>query len=291
MPKFSAYDGTELAYHLRGEGEPLVCLAGGPMRASAYLGDLGGLTAHRRLVLLDPRGTGDSAEPADAGTYRADRQVDDVEALRVHLGLDRLDLLGHSAGATLAVLYAAAHPDRLASLTLVTGGTRPAGIDATAEDRREAADLRQGEPWYARSRPALDEMLAGRDIEEVWDLVLPFMYGRWDVAARAHAASDDEQTNFAAADAFYADGALGDPVATRAALAAVTAPVLVLAGEYDAGPRPARAAELAALFPYGRLAVQRGAGHYPWVDDPGAFARTVAAFLDPTTDDAPSRAR
>lgn len=99
MPTFSAYDTTPLAYHLVGEGEPLIVLPGGPMRASAYLGDLGGLSAVRQLVLLDLRGTGDSAAPEDPATYRCDRLVDDVEALRRHLGLDRIDLLAHSAGA------------------------------------------------------------------------------------------------------------------------------------------------------------------------------------------------
>ena len=34
VPSFTAVDGTELAYHLTGEGEPLLCLPGGPMRAS-----------------------------------------------------------------------------------------------------------------------------------------------------------------------------------------------------------------------------------------------------------------
>jgi proline iminopeptidase len=45
MPAFYAADGTELAYHVRGAGLPLVCIPGGPMRDSAYLGDLGGLAA------------------------------------------------------------------------------------------------------------------------------------------------------------------------------------------------------------------------------------------------------
>ncbi len=98
MPTLSAYGTTRLAYHLVGEGEPLICLPGGPMRASAYLGEMGGLGAARQLVLLDLRGTGDSAEPGDPATYRCDRLVDDVEALREHLGLDRIDLLAHSAG-------------------------------------------------------------------------------------------------------------------------------------------------------------------------------------------------
>jgi pimeloyl-ACP methyl ester carboxylesterase len=64
MATFVGADGARLAYHGSGEGEPLLCLPGGPMRATAYLGDLGGQSAQRRLVLLDLHGTGDSAVPA-----------------------------------------------------------------------------------------------------------------------------------------------------------------------------------------------------------------------------------
>src|SRR3954469_7883811 len=113
MPTFSSHDGTVLACHLTGQGEPLVCLAGGPGRPSGYLGDLGGLAASRRLILLDNRGAGDSAVPEDPGTYGVDRLVADVEALREHVGLETMDLLGHSAGADLAVLYATRHPHRI----------------------------------------------------------------------------------------------------------------------------------------------------------------------------------
>ena len=52
MGTFRADDGTELAYRVRGEGTPLVCVPGGPMQESSYLGDLGGLSARRRLVLV-----------------------------------------------------------------------------------------------------------------------------------------------------------------------------------------------------------------------------------------------
>src|SRR5215217_9318651 len=119
MATFDSADGTRLAYRQAGEGRPLICVPGGPMQASAYLGDLAGLSAHRSLVLLDLRGTGESAIPADPTTYRCDRQVEDVEALRMHLELHRIDLAAHSAGSALALAYAARYPDRIARLVLI----------------------------------------------------------------------------------------------------------------------------------------------------------------------------
>ncbi|MEV7403483.1 alpha/beta hydrolase [Streptomyces sp. NPDC091267] len=280
MPTFHTYDGTELAYHLVGQGAPLICLPGGAMRASAYLGDLGGLDAHRQLVLLDLRGTGDSAVPDDISTYRCDRLVDDVEALRAHLGLERIDLLAHSAAADLASLYAARYPRALRSLLLVAPTTRAAGFAFAEHEAREAAGLRQSEPWYEEALLALEEIWAGRLTDELRAAARPFLYGRWDAPAQAHAALSAEQINPVAAQGYYAPGGL-DPATTVPALRELRSPVLVLAGEYDGVTTPDRAAELAALFPNAEFAVQRGAAHFPWLDDPGAFVRTVAAFLDP----------
>ncbi|WP_367325363.1 alpha/beta fold hydrolase [Streptomyces sp. HUAS ZL42] len=276
MPTFTAPDGTELAYHARGEGEPLVVLPGGPMRASAYLGDLGGLTARRRLILLDLRGTGDSAVPADPATYRCDRLVDDVEALRVHLGLEGMDVVAHSAGGSLAMLYAARYPARVARLVLVTATPWALGMPATAEHRLAAALLRKGETWFEDALAAFEAWLAGTgDFDPVFT---PFFYGRWDSAAEEHAAHEDEQCNDEAGDVYGSEGAY-DPPATRVALAGFTSPVLVLAGEIDGGPCPALARRAADVFPNAELAVQPGAGHFPWLDDPEWFVRRTVSFL------------
>ncbi|KJK36459.1 alpha/beta hydrolase [Streptomyces variegatus] len=276
MPVFSAPDGTRLACHLHGEGEPLVILPGGPMRASAYLGNLGGLDAHRQLVLLDLRGTGESGPPADPGTYRCDRLVDDVEALRLHLGLERMDLLAHSAGGSLAMLYAARYPERVGRLALVTATPWALGWPATAGDRLTAARLRTSEPWFAEAFPAFEAWLGGTgDFDPVF---LPFFYGRWDDTARAHAAREEAETNDDAADLYGAEGAY-DPDATRSALARLTAHVLVLAGGVDGGPSPSLARRAAEVFPAAEFTVQPGAGHYPWLDDPEWFVRRLAAFF------------
>jgi pimeloyl-ACP methyl ester carboxylesterase len=81
MATFRAADGTGLAYRVTGSGAPVICVPGGPMRASAYLGDLGDLSARNQLVMLDLRGTGQSATPDDPASYRCDRLSGDVEAL------------------------------------------------------------------------------------------------------------------------------------------------------------------------------------------------------------------
>lgn len=276
MPTFHASDGTEIAYHLRGEGEPLVVLPGGPMRASAYLGDLGGLAAHRQLVLLDLRGTGDSVAPADPATYRCDHLVDDVEMLRRHMGLAHMDVLGHSAGGSLAMLYAARYPTRVAKLMLVTAIPWALGMPVAAEERLAAARLRAGESWFIRAFPAFEAWLAGSAGFD--PVIAPFFYGRWDEAAQEHDARAEHEFNDEAAGIYGSDGAY-TPAVTRSELARFTAPVLVLAGELDGGPCPGLARSAAEVFPNGEFTVQPGAGHYPWLDDADWFVRRVAAFL------------
>ncbi|MFF5965479.1 alpha/beta fold hydrolase [Streptomyces collinus] len=279
MPTFSAPDGATLACHVTGEGPPLLCLPGGPMQDSVYLGDLGGLTAHRTLIRLDLRGTGHSPVPRDPASYRCDRQVDDVEALRVELGLERVDLLGHSAGANLAVLYAARYPERVGRLALVTPSVFAVGLDITAEDRLETARLRRDEPWFAPAQASLEAITSGRAKPADWDAVAPFWFGRWDDAAREFRAAEEQQRNDEAAALYASEGAF-DSGTTRAALAALPSPVLVLAGEYDIAAPVRVMKEYAALFPHAELVLLSGAGHFPWRDDPGAFTAALAAFRD-----------
>ncbi|MFF5703003.1 alpha/beta fold hydrolase [Streptomyces sp. NPDC012794] len=278
MITFPAYDGTRLACHASGGGTPLICLPGGPMQDSAYLSGLDGLLPHRRLVRLDLRGTGGSQACEDPAGYRCDRLVDDVEALREHLGLETVDLLAHSAGANLAALYAARHPGRVGRLLLVTPSVFAVGIPVAGDDRLEAARLRAAEPWFAPAYAALEELVAGRAAADTMEAVAPFWYGRWDGAARAHRAAEAGQKNHEAAAAYGAEGAF-DPGATREALAGLAAPVLLLAGEADLAAPPRAMAAYAGLFPDARFTVQPGAGHFPWLDDPVAFGGAVAEFL------------
>ena len=279
VPTFSAYDGTKLAYHVIGAGVPLVCLPGGPMQDSAYFGDFGGLSEHLRLILVDHRGTGASAIPADPGSYRCDRLVDDVEALRAHLGVADLNLLGHSGGTNLAVLYAARYPEHIGKLILVAPSTWAVGISATAEMRRAIVRLRAAEPWFGPASAAFERVNSGQAADDDWAALAPFTYGRWDTAAQAHYANGEKRRNAEAAAVYGAEGAY-DPEATRAALARLGAPVLLLAGEVDVNSPPAVVAEVAGLFANAALVTLPGASHFPWLDDPAGFTKTIASFLE-----------
>ncbi len=279
MARFTSFDGTELAYREAGSGAPLICVAGGPGRASEYLETLGGLDAHRRLVILDNRGTGESAEPADPFTYRRDMLVRDVEMLRRHLGLDRVDVLGHSAGAGIAMGYAADFPDRLGKLVLLTPALRSVGLSPEQSDWDRFLASRQGEPWFAGAQQALERNAAGDDSVENRVAASPLLYARWDERSQAHARAELRQWKYHVALGYNADGAFV-PGVLRRALAEFDHQVLVYACSVDPISPPRRCFELADLFPDSTITVHEGVGHYPWVEEPDEVSKRIAAFLD-----------
>lgn len=78
-----------------------------------------------RLLALDQRGHGDS-EWAGEGDYSRVAFVEDVEAFRKALGLERFVLVGHSMGGLIAAAYAVQHPAQVSALVLVDSGPEAA---------------------------------------------------------------------------------------------------------------------------------------------------------------------
>ncbi|GIF94928.1 hydrolase [Catellatospora citrea] len=277
VPSFRSWDGTELVYRVVGDGPPLVCVPGGPGQAVRYLGELGGLSATRTLILLDNRGTGESPVPADPATYRVDRIADDVEALRAHLGLPTMDLFGHSASGGVCFLYADAHPQRLRRLVIVDPSLRVLGLPSDLDVAHVLAE-RSHEPWIDEAAAALTaEAADDEDLERLRRLSAPLLYGPWNDAAKAQAAAEPAEFAKPATDGFYAgyepDPALPDRLAESAV------PTLLVVGEHDIWPTRHAVRALAERLSSARLTVQPASGHFPWVDDPRTFAATVESFL------------
>src|SRR3954454_2346692 len=271
METLQTSDGRTLAYNVIGSGPTLVCHPGGPGFAGAELGDLGGLDSTYTLVLLDPRGTGGS-DPA--GDYSLDGYAADLDQLRVHLGLKRIDLLGFSHGAVVAIHYAAKYPDHVARLVLA------GGLAAFTDEMKQFADdfieSKSGEPWHDDAVDALAEEENGEiaDLAGLWQREAPLYFSRWDESYRG-----------AVADG--ARGARGEPLRefsekgfdVRPELSAVVAPTLIVCGRDDFICGPPAAAVLVKGIGDSRLEMIERAGHMMHLEQPKAFRHAVAAFL------------
>jgi proline iminopeptidase len=84
---------------------PLLTLHGGPGASHNYLLPLQALADERPVIFYDQLGCGRADAPEEDSAYSIQRSVDEVDAVRAALGLDRVVLLGHSWGALLAVEY------------------------------------------------------------------------------------------------------------------------------------------------------------------------------------------
>jgi pimeloyl-ACP methyl ester carboxylesterase len=278
---FTTADGRTLTYRRLGEGPTLVCHPGGPGFSSLYFGDLAGLSERLGLVLLNPRGTDWSDRPADRRAYGIADYVADLEELRAHLGLERMDLLGHSHGGVVAAAYAATHPARVDRLVLASTLARFA---AEQEDAmRRGMEARSGEPWYADARAALEAEQAGEFAtdEELGALSLrefPFYFARYGADEAAYL--DTLRPEVPCADALLLfNREIFESFDLRSDLSQITAPTLVITGADDFITGPVCAEELVAGIASSESVMFPDTGHFIFVESPERFRSEVFRFL------------
>lgn len=100
------------------KGVPVVFLHGGPGGGTSPNMRRFFDPAHYRIVLFDQRGCGRSTPRTELAENTTWHLVDDIERLRVHLGIERWFVFGGSWGSTLALAYAERHPERVRGLVL-----------------------------------------------------------------------------------------------------------------------------------------------------------------------------
>lgn len=100
---------------------PAVFIHGGPGGTHNHFVEALGLADQRAVILYDQLDSGMSDQPNDPANWRVERFVEELEAIRKTLGIERWHLVGHSWGSALALEYAARYPQHTASTVL--GGT------------------------------------------------------------------------------------------------------------------------------------------------------------------------
>ena len=149
---FVEVNGVRLFTRRVGSGPLVVVLHGGPGAHHDYLLPQYDLLANRReLFYYDQRGGGQSPVSRDTPVGWREH-VADLDALRLHLGTERLTLCGYSWGGLLAVLYLLEHPEHIERLALVS----PASLTLTYRREFDAEFARRmAAPEIQRERDAL----------------------------------------------------------------------------------------------------------------------------------------
>lgn len=274
---FTTPDGLTLAYERRGSGPLLVCHPGGPGGSAAELRDFAGLDDTFELVLLCPRGSLGS-DPAD--DYSLGSYVGDLEALRGHLGVEQLDLLGFSHGGCVAMSYAAAHPAHIRRLLLVDT-VAVWGEEAEAAMQR-GVEARSGEPWFADAAKAIEEEQAG-EFASAAELIanlqrqIPLYFHRWEGNEQA---GRELAADFAEAKPLHHFNTVEFPTLDlRDELRSIEAPTLVVVGDDDFICGPACADAIVRELSNAELVTIRDSGHPVYLEQPEAFRAALTDFL------------
>ncbi|MGZ0145719.1 alpha/beta fold hydrolase [Kribbella sp. WER1] len=253
MPYAATIDGTRIAYQVRGEGQPLVLLAGQANNHTWWDPILDDFHGHR-LITLDWRGTGDSDKPDEVYSTRGFAQ--DVVAVLDALGLDTANIYGTSMGGRVAQWLAADAPERVDKLVL--GCTSPGA--AHGHERSQAIRKALADPAKTDS-VLLDLMYTPAWIENnpgpyyvLGDKTMPpYAKGRHLVASNKHDAWDQ--------------------------LPKIQAPTLILHGTDDVFSPVANAQLLAGRIPNARAELIEGARHAYFHEFRDVANPAVLAFL------------
>ncbi|HEX8447409.1 MAG TPA: proline iminopeptidase-family hydrolase [Sphingomonas sp.] len=248
-----------------GDGRaPLLLAHGGPGGCHASLVPALALAGDRAVILYDQLDGGRSDRPADPANWTVPRFVAEVQAIRAALDLDRLHLLGHSWGATIALEYGARRPAGLQSLILM------GPLISTPAWLADAATLRARLPARVQAVLTACEGPNPPDAAACAAATDAFYARYWRLrpvapAVAAYEASIPQCRATGLYEAmwgpseFRATGTLRDYDGT-ALLARLDVPTLVMIGDQDEVTVPT-ARHFAGLAPRGELIVVPDAAH------------------------------
>jgi proline iminopeptidase len=239
---------------------------------SSFKPVLAPLAERIQLVYFDHRGQGRSA-PGDPAKYTLDENVEDMEALRRHLGLGPIVSIGTSYGGMGAMAHAARHPASVSHLIAVVTAAHGGFIKRAREilEERGTPEQRQvSEPvWRGEVRDRAQ-------MQHFYAVMGPLYSRRYDPAA---AALGHERTLHEPEPLNRAFGGFLRGFDLRPELGRITAPTLVIAGRHDWICPPKFSEEIARLIPRAELRIFENSSHSVRADEPQALLDAIAGFV------------
>ncbi len=272
-------NGVRIHYTVRGSGPALIAHSGGPGMDARGWGDFARIDDFVTIVAIHPRGSGLSG-PTAGEAYLLPDYAADVEALRVHLGLDKPIVMGWSHGGMVAMQFASTYPDSLSKLILFDTS---AYFGEFLSDIEGAVQEFRNEPWFEKSFAALKAEWAGEyqldeDMQRLWAEEMKFYFRQFDERAQAYYEhTRDLPVRIQPLKTFNDKEA--PTMDLRPQLKKITVPTLVMVGRHDFITNVAMAEEMVRHIPHARLEIFEDSGHFSLVEEPEKFYRVVKQFV------------
>lgn len=280
---FTTSSGATLTYFVHGKGpRVLVNVAPGWGCASVlYQNSFTFLEQDFTVVHLEVRGTRGSAFPDDLLLMSSWHMSEDIDALRIHLGLDALEgLVGHSNGGGIATWYAIRYPTRLRKLVLVDSQLLGPEADAVREPATKAILRTRSERVAVEAYETYDPgaIATDEDFGRALDDILPLYFAKpeRDIDHFKHHVFTNIPQAACAQALFAAERHHGSHVEE---LSKLVAPTLIIFGRDDFICPIAVGEFLHERVPASTLSIIEDSGHFPWIEQNQAFARIFLPFF------------
>lgn len=232
------------------------------------------LAQKAQLVYFDHRGQGRSA-PADPQRCNLNENVEDLEALRRHLGLGPIVSIGASYGGKVAMAHAARYPNAVSHLVLIATVAHAGYVDRARQIVTE-----RGTPDQVR---ACEDLFAGHldtpeKMRAYYEVMGPMYSRTYDPAAFKIGLQRTIHTPEPLIRAHGPNGFLRN-FDLRPELHAIRARTLILAGRHDWICAPEFSEELQRLIPGAELHVFEESAHTIVADETQRFLDVVAGFI------------
>ncbi|MGZ9221740.1 MAG: alpha/beta fold hydrolase [Anaerolineales bacterium] len=276
-------NGVRIHYTVRGlrsDAPVLIAHSGGPGTDARLWDDFARIDDFVTIIVLHPRGSGLSG-PAAGDAYLLPDYAADMEALRVHLGLQKPIIMGWSHGGMVAQQFAFTYPDSLSKLILFDTS---AYFGEFLNDIEAAVQEFKDQPWFEKSFAALKAEWAGEyktdeDMAHLWAEEMKFYFKQFDQRAQAyHERTKDLPISIAPLKTFNDKEAA--TMDLRPNLKKIIAPTLVIVGRHDFITNAAMAEEMVKHVPNARLEVFEDSGHFALVEEPEKFHQVVRQFVE-----------
>ncbi|MFT7380535.1 MAG: proline iminopeptidase [Roseivirga sp.] len=273
-------NGTDLFYKTIGHGEPLIIVHGGPVLDHSYfLPQLESLSENYQLIFYDQKVSGRSSIEVDSSTMTLDGFAEDIESIRNAFKLDKINLLGHSWGGLIAMTYAIKYNQHLDKLIL-SNSIAP-NVSEWQMEGQVVGQRATENDFLERQSILTSGALQSEDPTDAIEKLLRISFR----PQMADTTKLNELNLYVPKDYLQRSGlfSLLAPDLTQfdlyPDLDKISCPTLVLYGNREPSVY-LHATVMAEAFPNGELKVIDGAGHFPFIEKPIEFNKTVLEFLN-----------